>query len=175
MRALLEGLYAVAVVVALGDSTAFAQARTRPGSERGGRMSYDGSYAMLGPTLALVVDRAQGNGASLGGEASLVGVRDALWAGGYADAAYAFTAEETRLSLGPEAGIRFLGIDAGYVLKLGGEHGTQHGFAIRPMLTLGIVTAYFRATWLTGEHADWLGELGIMLKAPLLLGNEAWF
>jgi hypothetical protein len=24
-------------------------------------------------------------------------------------------------------------------------------------------------------HADWLGELGVMLKVPILIGNEPWF
>ena len=42
------------------------------------------------------------------------------------------------------------------------------------MLTFGIVTAYFRSTWLLTGHADWLGELGLLFKAPIILGNEAW-
>jgi hypothetical protein len=137
-------------------------------------MSYDGSYVMVGPSLALTLDRGEGNGAAVGGEASFVGVRDALWVGAYLDAVHAFAADETRLSVGPELGVRFLGVDAGYVLKVG-QRATQHGLALRPMLTLGVVTVYFRSTWLAGEHADWLGELGVLLKAPILLGNEPWF
>src|SRR5262245_53702515 len=87
--------------------------------ERGGRMSYDGSYVMVGPSLAFTLDRDEGDGATLGGEASFVGVRDALWAGAYLDVAHAFAADETRLSVGPEVGLRFLGVDAGYVLNVG--------------------------------------------------------
>jgi hypothetical protein len=175
MRPILLSLLVAAAVFALGARPAFAQARAHERSERGGRMSYDGSYVMVGPALALVLDRSAGSGAALGGEASFVGVSDALWAGAYVDAMHGFTADETRLSAGPEIGVRFLGIDAGYVLKLGGEHAPQHGLAIRPLLTLGIVTAYFRSTWLVGEHADWLGELGVLIKAPILIDNEPWF
>jgi hypothetical protein len=99
VRAALVGLHSVAVFIAFGNATAFAQAATREDAERG-RMSYDGSYVMVGPTLALVIDRSEGNGAALGGEASFVNVSDALWAGADVDAAHEFVAEETRLSIG---------------------------------------------------------------------------
>lgn len=172
---LLARTFVTAALLVLGARSALAEARAHEGgSEHGGRMSYDGSYVMLGPSLALTLDRGEGNGAALGGEVSFVGVRDALWAGAYLDVLRAFAADETRLSIGPEIGVRFLGVDAGYVLNLG-RRSTQHGFALRPMLTLGIVTVYFRSTFLAGERADWLGELGVLLKAPILLGNEPWF
>jgi hypothetical protein len=168
---------AVAIAASLlgGGATGFAQERPAPAPERHGRMGYNGSYLLVGPALAFTAGRSAGDGAALGGEASVVGVRDAVWAGAYLDATYAFAAEETRLSVGPEIGIRFLGIDGGYVLVVGGERGAQHGVAIRPMLTVGVVSVCFRSTWLIGEHADWLGELNVLVKVPIVLGNEAWF
>lgn len=137
-------------------------------------MGYDGSYLMLGPSLAAQLDRCDGASFVLGGELSFVNVSDAFWMGAYLDTVHAFAVDETRLSLGPELGIRFLGLDGGYVASFGGEASPQHGVTVRPMLTFGIVTAYFRSTWLLGEHADWLAELGVLLKAPIVLGNDAW-
>jgi hypothetical protein len=168
------GCLLVAAGCVIDVNPSFAQEPSQESAERNGRMSYDGSYVMLGPSLTLTLDRDEGDGGALGGEASFVGVRDALWAGAYLDAVHAFAADETRLSIGPEVGVRLLGVDAGYVLNLGARS-AQHGLAVRPMLTLGVVTVYFRSTWLAGERADWLGELGVLLKAPILLGNEPWF
>jgi hypothetical protein len=143
-------------------------------SSRHGVMGYDGSYLMLGPSFAAQLDRGEHASFVLGGELSFVNVSDALWIGAYLDAGHAFSVDETRVSFGPELGIRFLGLDGGYVATFGADASPQHGIAVRPMLTFGIVTAYFRSSWLLGEHADWVGELGLLLKGPILLGNEPW-
>jgi hypothetical protein len=162
------------LIVLLGWIAASAPARNASSQEQG-TMSYDGSYIMLGPSLAVLLDRGEDASFVLGGELSVVSVSDAFWLGAYLDAAHAFAIDETRLSIGPELGVRFLGLDGGYVLSFGGHRSPQHGVAIRPMLTFGIVTAYFRSSWLLGGHADWYGELGLLLKAPIVIGNEPWF
>lgn len=138
-------------------------------------MSYDGSYIMLGPSLSVLLDRGEDASFALGGELSVVSVSDAFWLGAYLDAAHAFSLDETRVSFGPELGVRFLGLDGGYVASFGGEPSPQHGLTIRPMLTFGVVTAYFRSSWLLGDRADWSGELGLLLKAPIILDNGPWF
>jgi hypothetical protein len=149
-------------------------AAAAPGSEppaaMGGTMMPTGMFLMVGPDLSLVFDRAEGAEFALGGEVSLVSLNENLfWAGSYLDAVYSTQSEETRLSVGPELGVSFIGLDAGYLLKLGGAHGTQHGINLRPMLTMGVVTTYFRSAWLFGSNSDWSGELGVLLKFPLEL------
>jgi hypothetical protein len=129
-----------------------------------------GAFLMLGPSLAWSFDRATGSGGGLGAEASLAQVNEELfWFGAYVDAQYAFAAGEARVSVGPEIGFSFLGIDGGYLLAAGGEHGTQHGLVVRPLLTIGFASAYFRSGWLLGERADWFCETGLLLKLPIEL------
>ena len=140
-------------------------ARRHPGSS-----GIRGSFAMVGANLAVTFDRETGNGLGLGGEASLVTLsQEMLWVGGYADATYATAAEELRVSVGPELGFSFAGIDLGYALKLGGERSPQHGISVRPLLSIGVATVYFRSIWLFGAHADWSAELGLLLKFPIEL------
>jgi hypothetical protein len=145
------------------------------GAREHGRMGFSGSYLLLGPTLSGVLGRSAGDGVALGGELSFANVSEPHWLGAYFDASHTFNADETRVGFGPEVGLAIFGLDAGYVLALGGADGTQHGLALRPMLTIGFASAYFRSTWLFGADADWFAELGIMLKAPIPIANEAWF
>jgi hypothetical protein len=152
-----------------------APAKHDASSPRHGTMSYDGSYVMLGPSFSVLLDRGDDASFALGAEVSAVNVSDAFWVGAYVDAAHAFSLDETRLSLGPELGVRFLGLDGGYLASFGREPSPQHGVTVRPMLTFGVVTAYFRSSWLLGAHADWLGELGVLLKVPIVIDNEPWF
>ena len=131
---------------------------------------FQGFFAMLGPNLSLSVDRETGSGFGVGTEASVVKLTpDLFWVGGYADALYAVESEEVRISVGPELGFSFAGPDAGYLVSASGPRGTQHGLVVRPMLTVGIGTLYFRSAWLFGAHADWSGEVGLLLKLPIEL------
>ena len=125
---------------------------------------------MLGPSLSLSIDRETGSGFGVGAEGSVVKLApDLFWFGGYVDGLYAVESEEVRMSLGPELGFSFAGLDAGYLLSVAGPRGAQHGLVVRPMLTLGIGTLYFRSAWLFGAHADWSGEVGLLLKLPIEL------
>jgi hypothetical protein len=129
-----------------------------------------GSFGMVGINLSGTLGREAGSGLVLGAEGSLVVLNPALfWWGGYVDVLYAFAADEVRLSLGPEVGIGWLGLDAGYVLS-SSQHGSpQHGLAVRPLLTIGIASAFFRSAWSFGAQADWSCEIGVLLKFPIEL------
>jgi hypothetical protein len=138
--------------------------------ESGGTMQPEGAFVLAGAHLSLALDRADGPELSVGGEVSVAHLTaDLFWAGSYLDGVYSTRSDEWRMSIGPEIGFGFLGLDAGYVLKLGGEHSTQHGIVVRPMLTAGVVTAFFRSAWLFGEHGDWSGEVGILVKLSIEL------
>jgi hypothetical protein len=165
-----------AVWVTPSWSRAQEQAVASPASSREhGHMGIDGNYLLLGPTLSMSVDRSGGQGVALGAEVSVTSVKEQRWLGAYVDALHGFAADETRLSVGPELGFAIFGVDAGYLLTLGGNQGARHGVALRPMLTIGFASAYFRSSWLLGEHPDWFGELGLMLKLPMPVSNEPWF
>jgi hypothetical protein len=134
------------------------------------RAGLSGTFALVGANVAATFGRASGDGAGLGAEASIVSLsEEMLWAGGYLDATFATEPEELRLSIGPELGFSFIGIDTGYVLKLGGERSPQHGLSLRPLLTVGVAAVYFRSIWLFGEAADWSAEIGLLLKFPIEL------
>jgi hypothetical protein len=164
------------VLGAASGSKAQEHVLPRPaGAPAEGRMGVDGSYLLAGPTLSGVLGREAGDGLALGGELSFANVSDLLWLGAYFEAAHAFASDETRLGFGPELGYLFFGLDAGYLLTTGAASGTQHGVSLRPMLTIGFVSAYFRSAWLFGDNADWFAELGVMLKLPMPLANEPWF
>jgi len=150
----------------------FGAERPPDGEARGagGTMQPKGAFVLAGAHLSLAFGRAEGPEVGLGGEVSFAHLReDLFWTGGYLDGTYSTRSDEWRMSVGPEIGFGFLGLDAGYLLKLGGEHSTQHGFVVRPMLTAGVVTAFFRSAWLLGAHADWSAEIGLLLKWPFEL------
>jgi len=87
------------------------------------------------------------------------------YAGIYGDALRDTASDTFRLSVGPELGKRFIGIDAGYVAEL--DHGSiaHHGVAVRPFLTVSVLSLSARVGYLQGD--GWFGELGLLLKYPL--------
>jgi hypothetical protein len=102
-----------------------------------------------------------------GVEASFVHTdRDYDWWGFYADAVRDFASERTRLSIGPEIGDGILGIDGGYVVELGGER-VRHGFAIRPLLSVGIIMIGGRIVHFDAREEETLGEIGLLFKFPI--------
>jgi hypothetical protein len=136
---------------------------------REGTMAPRGWFGMVGANFAFNFSREPGSGFAFGAEGSVARITPELfWAGAYLDALFAVEAEELRLSIGPELGYGFAGFDVGYVLALGGRP-AQHGVAVRPLLTFGIAAIYFRSIWLFGTDADWSGEVGLLLKAPIEL------
>jgi hypothetical protein len=88
------------------------------------------------------------------------------WHGGYVDFLYDGGTGRTRLSIGPEIGNSIFGIDGGFVAAFGG--GRLHpGFAVRPMLTLGIIALVVRIGDVPGDSVTGrYEEIGLLLKYP---------
>jgi hypothetical protein len=91
--------------------------------------------------------------------------RTGIWYGGYADALY--SADHSRLSVGPELGWGYVGIDSGLLVR---DDGSM-GFAVRPLLTVAVVSGYYRH----GRYFDsdsGFHEAGVLLKWPLRLTHD---
>jgi hypothetical protein len=100
-------------------------------------------------------------------EASFVHTdRDYDWVGGYVDFGYDFAADRARLTVGPEIGSGFFGIDGGYALELGGPS-ARHGYVIRPLLSLGVIMIGARLGHFFGDAEETFGEVGLLFKIPL--------
>lgn len=106
----------------------------------------------------------------LGGEVSVVSVNqidELYWIGGYTDFLWDFGQDKFRMSIGPEFGYGFFGVDAGYLLQFDGE-GYDHGFVIRPVLTVGFVAFAVRYGHVFGVEKDAnFGEVSALLKFPI--------
>ncbi len=103
----------------------------------------------------------------VGGELSLVRVRDLRWAGIYADAYYDFGIEGTYVTAGPELGISALGLDVGGALRFANGE-TEVGAAGRLVFSLGVFTLYGRYIYMSSDLDEHVVQLGAMLKLPLL-------
>ncbi len=101
----------------------------------------------------------------VGAEVSVGGNQSFFWVGAYTDAMYDFGKERVRLSIGPELGILFLGVDGGLVLDVG-EGKARPGFVVRPMLATGWVFPYVRFGEITGDDGYTFSEIGVLLKYP---------
>ena len=137
----------------------------------GSGASWAGEYAPIGMNAGYGFGRAGAkDGLLVGVEASYVRNLDNLvWYGAYSDGVYDRSAAEARLSLGPEFGWMFLGIDGGYLVAIGKER-VEHGFTVRPMLTTGVVTLYARGGVLLTGAEDRFAEVGALVKWPLWKG-----
>lgn len=105
------------------------------------------------------------NGVLLGPELSVVHITNqAVWYGGYTDFVWDLGSDRQRLSIGPEFGYTFFGIDGGYVLEQGGK--LRHGVALRPLVTIGILAVGFRGVKIFGDGGEMLGEISVLVKLP---------
>lgn len=129
-----------------------------------------GIWGSVGAPLGLAVHRGP-NQFFFGAEASVFHLnRDFRWLGGYADVVWEPSSETGRLSIGPEIGMAVLGIDAGYLRELGGAE--RHGFAVRPLLSLAIMTLGFRVGHFLGEGGGTYGELTLLVKLPFEIATQ---
>ncbi len=114
-----------------------------------------------------------GNGAVLGAEVSAPYLaKSGLWFGAYADALHDFGPRRQRLSLGPELGFGFFGVDGGPLLELA-DGATRTGFTIRGLLTLGVIGLYGRYGTLGGADPErGFGEVGLLIKAFTPLSDQ---
>jgi hypothetical protein len=129
---------------------------------------HDSWFLPFGVSAAYAIHDGTSNGFAGGLELSIVHNDEFDWKGAYVDLVRDFANEHTRLSIGPEIGAAFVGIDGGYLLDTGGDR-ARHGFCLRPMFSLGFVMAYGRIEQLIGSEHETLGEIGILIKFPVLL------
>lgn len=114
-----------------------------------------------GGTVALA-DR----GALVGGELSVVRLRDGNYFGFYGDGYYDWGADGTYVTGGLELGHKFLGIDAGGALRrAGGE--TDAGFAGRVAIGIGVFSVYVRYAHFDSMTEDNVLQVGALVKLPL--------
>ncbi len=127
------------------------------------------AWIMLGGLTAGGTVALGGRGALVGGEVSIVRLRDAQFAGAYADAYYDWGAHGTYVTTGLELGHSFLGLDGGLALRFG-DGGSHAGVAIRATVGLGVAGLYVRYAHFGGamddDNKDVL-QVGLVLKLPL--------
>ena len=90
--------------------------------------------------------------------------KDAFYFGVYADGLYDSHREGLRLSVGPEVGLAFWGIDGGYLVEFR-HHRAYHGAAVRFFASLGVLGVFVRYGALFGAR-DFV-EAGLLIKIPL--------
>ncbi len=159
--AVLPKLFAASVVAAgaLASREAAAADPMGPKIEKG-------LFLPVGLNLGYSVNTPKGaaNGFILGGETSLAFFKDLFWTGAYADILRDFGEQETRTSVGLEAGYGPVGVDFGYLGAFRDE--TAHGVRVRGILTASAISVYggYARTWTDARtHA----EFGVLLKVPL--------
>jgi hypothetical protein len=84
------------------------------------------------------------------------------WGGAYIDALYDSGIDHGRFSIGPELGAQVFGVDAGPFVQTDGKY----GFEIRPVLTVGVVTLFYRFGHYLGADDSTFHEFGIIGKIP---------
>jgi hypothetical protein len=133
-----------------------------------------GWYAPIGIGSGLALHSSGPPGAFLSAEFSLVHLHNHgyFWVGAFVDTVYDLAARRKRIGFGPELGFGPAGLDASVVFEQGAE-GFQRGVALRPMVTISLVT--LSARWLRfarSDRTEHIGELGLLVKWPVGLGAD---
>ncbi len=81
----------------------------------------------------------------------------------YADALYDFGQHDAFISVGPEVGFAYVGLDFGPAYRVAEN---ELGYYLRPMLSVGILGAYARLTHFPGGEGVG-GQFGLVAKVPL--------
>lgn len=125
------------------------------------------SWMVLGGLTAGGTVALADQGALVGGEVSVARLRDASFAGCYADGYYAWGTNRTYLTGGLELGHKFLSLDGGGALRFAAGD-SQFGLAARLTVGLGVVGVFARYAHFydTMENQDVL-QVGVLLKLPL--------
>jgi hypothetical protein len=132
----------------------------------------EGWYGKVGVESGVAFGRDRGTSPTLGGVATFVHANNRMeWWGAQADLLADWNGDRDtgmRWSVGPELGVFIVGTDVSYF----GERidgATRHGMQVRLKLTTGIAALYLRGTQLwNGDDAKSL-EIGIQIKAPVLI------
>jgi hypothetical protein len=157
-------LLVVPLVALCGTPTAWAD--EAPAFSIGSKPAW---FLTAGPNVGGTVVTAD-RGWYVGGEASLVRLREGNYMGLYGDGYYDFGARRTYTTAGIELGRRFVGIDAGVAARLGGER-VEWGPTGRLFVTVGILAIYARYAYFIDalrsgdEHVI---QIGALIKIPLV-------
>ncbi len=121
-------------------------------------------YVLGGATGGGTVGADQ-TGGFVGGELSVVRLRQGRYVGGYVDAYYDFGIEGTYATAGVEVGKQFVGLDAGVALRFAGD--TEVGATGRVFVSVGVLSVFARYAYFDSDTDDHVIQLGAMLKLPL--------
>jgi hypothetical protein len=164
-RVTIAGVAAAALLTAgAGDAAA----------DRGFSIGSRPVWFLTGGSTAGGTVAADARGGFVGGELSLVRVRESRFLGLYGDAYYDFGVEGTYVTIGPEVGwIRRsrsfpfgLGVDGGGAIRLGDD--TALGATGRVFVSLlGTLSIYGRYAYLDADEDDHVVQIGVTLKFPL--------
>lgn len=156
----------LAVLVFAAGSTLAAPASAD--DEEAVTLGYDGGWYVMGGATGGGSFSPGVGGGFVGAEASVARLRRGWWYGVYSDAIYDFGQRNMTLTLGPEFGYSFFGVDGGLGLRPAPESGLQMGPQFRGLLTVGLVALYARyGFWPEATEHRHVRQFGIMLKIPL--------
>jgi hypothetical protein len=105
----------------------------------------------------------------LGGEVSAFYWHDGPYVGLFVEGLYDWSRSAARITVGPELGWGFVGLDGGYLadFSAGGPH---HGGSVRLYFSLGVVGLFVR--YGAVRDAPDFVDFGIFLKAPMTVYRE---
>jgi hypothetical protein len=166
----MDARWLVAVVVVLAPAPAWAD-DDAAAFTIGSRPVW---FVTAGATGGGTVKGDAGGAGFVGGEVSLVRLRDARFTGLYADAYYDFGADGTYVTAGPEVGwIRrsrtfpiSLGLDGGGAARFADD--TAWGGTARVFVSfVGSLSVYARYAYLDADEPDHVVQLGVTFKFAL--------
>ena len=111
---------------------------------------------------------ANDRGGYLGGELSVVRMRDARFFGLYGDGYYDFGAKRTYTTGGIELGYKMFGLDGGAAARIGGDR-VEWGPTGRLFLSVGVLSIYGRYAYFPDplrSGDDHVVQVGALLKLP---------
>jgi hypothetical protein len=105
----------------------------------------------------------------LGGEVSAYYWRDGRYIGLFAEGLYDWSRSAARITVGPELGWGFVGLDGGYLadFSAGGPH---HGGSVRLFFSVGVVGLFVR--YGAVRDAPDFVDFGLFIKAPMTVYRE---
>lgn len=167
----MDGSARIRLAVA-GAALLLALSASLPANARDANGPGDSLWMPIGLNVGYSMNSApRSNGLLLGPELSLVYFdQDAYWLGAYTEALRDFGAEEWRVGGGLEGGFASFGLDVGYQGILGRDGG--HALRGRLIFSMLLVQLYGGVgARLLEPKAPVYGELGLLLKFPMLVGE----
>ena len=72
------------------------------------------------------------------------------------------------MTLGPTVGFLVFGLDGGLGIRMGVEQQVETGFQVRGMISLGVLSLYYRYGGWPGEQGlRSVNQIGVSFRAPL--------